>query len=139
MSNFLVKPDIQEIAVAYTLDAIDVAKKNFKITLDRTEGSIQNVENILDILHRSLSQDSPSEETVIMFSKLFGSYIGEIYRQYYPAEWGMIEIEGKPVVGLKNIEEEMVFWPWARAYHRVINGEEENVLIYYQSLIKTRQ
>lgn len=136
MSNFVVNTNIQEIAAAYTLDAIDVAKQNFKVVLDRTESSIQKVENILDILHRSLSKGSPSEETIMTFSKLFGSYIGEIYRQYHSAEWGLIEIEGESVVGLKNIQEEIIFWPWGRVYHRIINGEEENVWIYYQSLIK---
>lgn len=47
---------LEVMLIGYTLDAVDTAKRNFKIDIDFTEDSIDKVEKILDELNKTLEQ-----------------------------------------------------------------------------------
>ena len=124
---------VQVVADIYAKDAVTFAKKQYGIALDWTDGSMQLVDNILEDLHKSyaVSTPRPSEEKVMAIAKGFGSYIGEVFRKNHGAQWGVVTLGDQSMPGLKA-KTGVVFWPWARAWKRIIEGPENNIVQYYQ-------
>ena len=83
--GFTEDPKIQQIAEAYSLDAVDFANDNFQIKLDWSDKSVSQIESILEIFHDQLASADPSEEQIFQFAKIFGSYVGEVYRRNHGA------------------------------------------------------
>ncbi len=131
--DFSEDPRIQQIAEAYALDAVDFARENMKVDLDWTDESVQRLESILDIFHRELATERPSDETVATFSKMWGSYLGEVYRKNHGGTWGMVTHEGRSFPGFRSSSGSL-FWPWGRVENRLRKGTEDNVWHYYRSL-----
>ena len=126
---------IQQIAEAFSLDAVDFLRDQFRITLDWSDASIQNIETVMDIFHRESAKARPSPEQVMQFAKMFGSYVGEVYRKNHGATWGLVEMDGQRFPGLKSTTSDTTFWPWGRARNRLVDGAENNVWHYYSALI----
>lgn len=136
-SHFTADPEVQQIAEAYALDARDFAERAFRITLDSSDASVKQVEAILDDLYRQKEtmEPPPSDEQVVTFAKMLGSYIGEVFRRNHGADWGVVDIDGDPIAGLRAVHSEIVFWPWDKVRKRLVNGDEDNVWHYYQFLL----
>ncbi len=126
---------IRQIAEAYSLDAVDHAK-GVGIELDWTDKSIQKVEEILGMLHKQMSNANPSEDKVLTFAKIYGSYTGEVFRKNHGATWGMVTTDGNELPGMQVEEADLRFWPWGRAQKRIMNGPEDNIWHYYQALLR---
>jgi hypothetical protein len=134
--NFVADERYQQIAEAYALDAVDGAQANFGVPLDWTDASIARVEDMLGEMHRQIGPARPSRETIENFGKIFGSYIGEVYRRNHGATWGLITISGQTFPGLMSTQTCTLFWPWRRVQNRLVDGDENNVLHYYQALLE---
>ena len=80
--SFQSDSQVVQIAEAYSLDAVDLAARNFGVVLDLSEESVREVEQILGRLHDEMSHAQPPEDTVWTFAKAFGSYIGEVMRRH---------------------------------------------------------
>jgi len=80
-------PQLQMVAEAYYLDARDQAAK-FGYSLDGSDSSIAVLESFLDRMHREMAGAQPSPKVVMTFAKMFGSYVGEVYRRNHGAQWG---------------------------------------------------
>jgi hypothetical protein len=135
--SFVVDPNIQKIAEAYALDAVDLAKIQFNIKLDWSDGSIENVEKALVKMHASYAATTPrpTQEQVMSFAKAFGSYVGEVYRRNHGGKWGIISLNEQKFPGLRT-NAGANFWPWARVANRITDGDENNVFDYYQVLLQ---
>ena len=135
--NFLADQKVQQIAEAYSLDAIDLAKNQFGITLDWSDASVGNVEQMLAQMHTSYITVTPrpTEAQVMSFAKAFGSYVGEVYRRNHGGEWGMVTLNGQKFPGMRT-KSGTNFWPWGRASNRITNGSEDNMLDYYRVLLQ---
>jgi hypothetical protein len=134
--SFSPDPNVQKIAEAYALDTCDFLKKNFRITLDWTDSSIQQLEPVLETFHKQLPTAKPKPEQIMGFAKMFGSYIGEVYRKNHGAAWGIVEMNDQKFPGLKSTKTGVEFWPWGRVHNRLVQGSENNVWHYYSELIK---
>jgi hypothetical protein len=134
--NFTPDDKIQKIAEAYALDACDFLRDHFGITLDWTDASIQHIESVMDRFYREAAQARPTAEQIMGFAKMFGSYIGEVYRKNHGASWGLVEMEGQQFPGLRALSSDLTFWPWGRARNRLVDGAENNVWHYYRELTK---
>ena len=134
--NVSFRPDtnVERTAKAYSLDAVDIAFRNFAVKLDWSDESIRRVEEILSQLHDSLAASKPDEETIWAFAKSFGSYVGEVFRRHHGGTWGMVKMAEHEFPGIQAQEDHM-FWPWSRAHKRIINGPEDNIWHYYQTLL----
>lgn len=133
--SFTEDEELAKIASAYSLDAVDFARSNFGTDLDWSEASIELVERILTQLHSAMSRERPSDETIWSMSKVFGSYIGEVFRRANGGQWGIVEMDGKTFPGFRANEREVTFWPWSRVLNRLKNGPEDNVWHYYRALL----
>jgi hypothetical protein len=132
--NFIADEDIRGIAQAYALDAVDDALRNMGLTLDWSDVSIVPVEYILDYLHKRARTEKPSPEQVETVAKVFGSYVGEVFIRHHGGSWGMINLSGQTLPGVRAAKDGHMFWPWARALNRLRDGPEENVWHYYLHL-----
>jgi hypothetical protein len=134
--SFTPDDKIQKIAEAYSLDACDFLRDHFQVELDWSDASIQEIEKVMDTFSRRARSAKPTEEQVMGFAKMFGSYVGEVYRKNHGAAWGMVEMNGQTLPGLKTELDGTLFWPWGRARNRLIDGVENNVWHYYSQLPK---
>lgn len=134
---FAPDPNVQKMAEAYALDAIDFAQRQFGIKLDWSDASIENVEKALSLMHASYmrTQPKPTEDQVMSFAKGFGSYVGEVYRRNHGAAWGMVNLNGQKFPGLRT-KSGKNFWPWGRALNRITQGAENNMTDYYRMLLE---
>ena len=53
--GFVPDENIQKVAEAWALDAVDFASERFSLTLDWSEGSVRHVETILGALHERVA------------------------------------------------------------------------------------
>lgn len=126
------------IAEAYALDAIDLARTHFGIALDRTERSIIKVDEILCKLRDGRPKGADADTKIDAFAKMFGSYIGEVFRSVHGGEWGLISVDGGEArPGIKAPQG--YFWPWDRAAKRLLGGSGENVWHYYLHVAEQQQ
>lgn len=132
--DFIPMEEITEIAEAYSEDAIEAGKKFFDVDLDRTKESITHVSDILNLLHKTKKKERPSKENILMQAKIYGSYVGEVYRRHYPAEWGVVKLGEDNVPALKCKITGAFFFPWGKAQQQIMNGDEDNVAVYYHVL-----
>ncbi|WP_321965364.1 hypothetical protein [Paraburkholderia sp. J7] len=135
--SFAPDPQIQKIAEAYAMDAVDFSGKQFGIKLDWSDASIADVEKALARMNSSYigANPKPTDEKVMSFAKAYGSYVGEVYRRNHGGEWGMVTLGENRFPGLRTTAGTS-FWPWARAFNRITKGSEDNIADYYTALLK---
>lgn len=131
-SQFSPEPNLQKVAEAYSLDCVDFYASKFPARLDFSPSSIAYIDNCLQIFHIQMAAAAPKPEQMEFFSKMFGSYLGETYRRTYGGEWG-ISPDGQPSFRSPG---GLVCFPWTRVYKRITNGEEDNVLHWFEYLVK---
>jgi hypothetical protein len=135
--------DVNSMMTAYADEAVDYAKQ-LNLTLDFSENSIRQIEDICALLHNKipkgflekLTKKSPPEEVIVRISKMLGGYIGQVLVNHYGGNWVVennIMSQDKTVV--LNIEGMKTF-PIAKVYKRLKNGPEDNVYHYYIAITR---
>ena len=116
-------------------EAIKDAGGKDRIDLDYSVSSIKEVEGILGRLHEQYAKD-PSSISANGLGSAYGAYVGEVIRRSEPGtKWERDDNVG----GEKSYP---IIWgpsaghsyPMAWCYHRIVNGEEDNVWVKYQVL-----
>ena len=75
---------------------------------------------------RDLAKAKPADELIREFSRMWGSYLGEVYRKNHGATWGRVTHGDQSFPGMKATFGSL-FWPWGRVENRLRNGPEDNV------------
>jgi len=118
-------PDLGAMMEGYAHAAIEVARSEFRQTLDFTEESINALDEILVLLGESPEIDLDYE------SRLWGSYLGEVLRQRYAGTWEMTQYPGAehaaPAVDVRGSR----LFPLMKVYRRLTIGEEEDLPSFY--------
>ena len=138
------KPTVTDMMVAYAEDGVDYARSRFGESLDYSEASVEAVERCLDQMYREvprgllgrLFKKSPSVEEKDVAAKMFGGYVGEVYRKHHGGEWALdtTSVPGSVTIALQHTEVGTIFPP-AKVFKRLTNGPEDNVWSYYRVLI----
>jgi hypothetical protein len=135
-------PTVNDMMAAYALDAVDHARSAFAVELDFSPASIQRVEAILAKLHSSIPRGllrllkrGPSEDTVDQICKMYGGYIGEVFRRQRGGTWQFDQevLPGHLVIALMNGDSRI--FPPSKVRKRLENGSEDNVWSYFRVLI----
>lgn len=137
-------PTITDMMVAYAQDAVDHAQSSSGVSLDYSLDSIRSVEEILEKLHAGLSRGfwakllgkGPTQQDVDQVSKMYGGYMGEVFRRAGGGEW-MLDTEivpGQNTLCLQNGDQRI--WPVAKAHKRITNGSADDVWVYSQVVMK---
>lgn len=138
-------PTVTDMMVAYAQDAVDMAKANFGEDLDYSERSIQTVEKCLAQLHDALPKGffgklfkrGPSAEDLVQVAKMFGGYLGEVFRKHHGGEWLLEPAPGSstPAITLQHSNGGR-FFPPAKVHKRLVNGPEDDVWMFYRVLTR---
>lgn len=137
--QFIENTDMPLLAEEYSQNCVDVVKEMFDIELDWSDSSIQIVEELLASLNRAVNSDNPpSPQRISDFGRIFGFYIGEVYRKNHGGViWGdVIDSSGKTYGLGRSDTKEAFFWPVEKVYKRIDLGSEENIWVYYNVLLE---
>ena len=115
-------------------EAVKDAWEQNHIKLDYTVESIKRVEQILGGLHAQYTKD-PSTLSVKGLGAAYGAYIGEVIRRSEPgAHWQRDDETGEksyPIIWGPTAGHS---YPMAWCYHRILNGDEDNVWAKYRAI-----
>ncbi len=125
-SNFASLADMMS---AYAEEAVRVAWSDHRRRLDRSESSIDLLEQILD---------GQSAEDLDFQTRLWGGYFGEVFRRRFAGEWELTQYPGGGVAAVPTL---LVggsrLYPLMKVYRRLTLGEAENLAAFYK-LVATR-
>lgn len=114
-------PDLGAMMEGYAQAAVEVAKREFRQTLDFSADSINALDEILVLLGESPEIDLDFE------SRLWGSYLGEVLRQRYAGSWEMTPYPGgEHAVPAVDVRGSRLF-PLMKVHRRLTIGEEEDL------------
>lgn len=133
---------ITDAIQTYAQDAVALARDHFQTNLDFSENSLEQVEAILSILHKSLSEGISSQQIksgsfhhqIWQMAKIWGSYLGEVMRRRWGGEW-LTETPAHPGTVITLRMQGLDIFPLAKVYKRLVRGSEDNIWHYYQVLI----
>ena len=106
--------------------------REFKVHLDYSENSLQEVEHLLGRLHDDMSKSDANK--IEEMAKIWGGYLGEVVRRRFGGEWS---IEKYPagdflIVTLKvNVAR---LFPSMKVHKRLTEGSNENIWSFYQAV-----
>ena len=128
---------IEEMKVRAASAIVD-ARAKYSIELDYSSDSIEDVERILDTIHRQHVQDPIDDAELTRLKLKWGGYIGEVIKRLRKAEWQLDSKIGGPgslpVVYEKSGESFPVMW----CLKRIVNGSEDNVWDKFNLLVVNR-
>lgn len=109
----------------YAQAAVDVAKNEYRRTLDYSADSISALDEIIVLLSESPEIDLDFE------ARLWGSYLGEVLRIRYSGSWEMTQYPGgQLVVPAVDVRGSRLF-PLMKVHRRLTIGEEEDLGSFY--------
>ena len=109
----------------YARAAVEVARTDFRHSLDYSADSIESLDEILVLVGESPDRDLDYEV------RLWGSYLGEIIRSRYAGTWEMTQYPGGTVaVPAVDVRGSRLF-PLMKVYRRLTVGEEEDLRSFY--------
>jgi hypothetical protein len=131
---------IDDMVRDFAQGAVDIARQ-FEITLDYSEDSLQQVESILGQLHNDLRHGPPGNpspappaDQMEMMCKLWGGYFGEVVRRRWGGEWTIETYPGGNFATLTLTLPAGKIFPSIKVYRRLTEGEGDNVWKFYQSM-----
>ncbi|ABS06309.1 DUF3806 domain-containing protein [Shewanella sp. SP2S2-4] len=134
--NFTPDPNVSKLAEAFSLDCVDFVGRKFNLILDWSDESIFKLEPILANLSNYARASNMPAEQVNDYAKIFGFYIGEVYRKNHAdVVWGGVEIDGRQHFALGTKENKPIIWPVTNVSKRIYLGEEANIATYYSAVV----
>ena len=116
--------------------AIEYANE-FNKTLDYSENSIVDLEEILDWYSKDVSVSKPTENQIWSMAIIFGSYLGETLLKNGLSEkgfvWGKEPSSNIPLL-IRN--DSAYLTPNDKVYKRLVNGGEDSVISFYRFATK---
>ena len=107
--------------------------REFKINLDYSEGSLEQVERLLARFHDELTSANPGSKLEEM-SKIWGGYLGEVVRRRFGGEWSIEKYPaGDFLIVSLNVNGARLF-PSMKVHKRLTEGSSENIWSFYQSV-----
>ncbi len=131
---------IEDMVRDFAQGAVDIARQ-FDITLDYSEDSLQQVESILGQLHNDLHHRPaagrpapPPTNQMEMMCKLWGGYFGEVVRRRWGGEWTIETYPGGNFATLTLTLPAGKIFPSIKVYRRLTEGEGDNLWKFYQGM-----
>ena len=106
--------------------------REFKVDLDYSENSLQEVEHLLGRLHDDMSKSDANK--IEEMSKIWGGYLGEVVRRRFGGEWSIEKYPaGDFLIVSLNVNGARLF-PSMKVHKRLTEGSSENIWSFYQSV-----
>ena len=117
---------------AFAEQAVHLGRE-FKINLDYSEGSLEQVERLLARFHDELTSANPGSKLEEM-AKIWGGYLGEVVRRRFGGEWSIEKYPaGDFLIVTLNVNGARLF-PSMKVHKRLTEGSNENIWSFYQSV-----
>jgi hypothetical protein len=114
---------LAEMMDAYAEEAVRVAWTDHRQRLDRSESSVDVLEQILD---------GQAAEDLEFQTRLWGSYFGEVIRRRFGGEWELTQYPGAvaavPTLAVRGAR----LYPLMKVYRRLTLGPEEHLATFYK-------
>ncbi len=118
-------PDLGAMMEGYAQGAVEMARSEYKQTLDFSAESINGLDEILMLVSEDPNVDVDYE------SRLWGSYLGEVLRRRYAGSWEMTQYPGG-VVSVPAVEiRGSKLFPLMKVFRRLTVGDEEDLRSFY--------
>lgn len=118
-------PNLGAMMEGYARAAVEMARSEYRQTLDFTSDSINTLDEIVVLLSETPDVDLDFE------SRLWGSYLGEVLRMRYAGSWEMTQYPGGQVaVPAVDVRGSRLF-PLMKVHRRLTIGEEEDLPSFY--------
>ena len=118
-------PDLGTMMEGYAAAAVEMGGNEFRQKLDFSSESIDAMDEILIVVSESPELDIDFEV------RLWGSYLGEVLRQRYAANWEMtVYPGGATAVPAVDVRGSRLF-PLMKVYRRLTAGEEEDLHSFF--------
>src|SRR5262249_15871537 len=127
---------VAAMAGAYAEQAVAAARK-FGATLDYSENSLQEVEDILCRLEQQAPANGLAREPLDETCKMWGSYLGEVVRRRFSGAWSIETYPGKQFAPLTLSVGGSKIFPSMKVHRRLTQGESDNVWTFYK-MVKAR-
>jgi hypothetical protein len=134
--------EIGPMMQAYAEQAVRLAQE-FKVTLDYSEDSVQQLEALLGQLHEELEswsvgksspQAQPESQQINQMAKIWGGYLGEVVRRRFGGEWTIEKYPaGDFLIVTLNVNGARLF-PSMKVHRRLAEGASENLWSFYQTM-----
>lgn len=132
---------INDTMSALAHEAVEFANRNFGVTLDFSNASVERVEIIAEELHQSIPQGmlnklfhlSPSEGEIQKICDMFGAYIGEVFRRSKGGDWATNQEFS--AIGIQHGASWL--FPQGRVHDRLRDGAEHNLWSYFSGLLES--
>jgi hypothetical protein len=122
---------VTAMAGAYADQAVTIARE-FKATLDYSENSLMELENIVGKLAQDLPPNGAPSDELTEMCKLWGSYFGEVVRRRFGGDWSIETYPGKQFATLTlNVAGTKMF-PSMKVHRRLTAGESDNLWLFYK-------
>ena len=106
--------------------------REFKVHLDYSENSLQEVEHLLGRLHDDMSKSDANK--IDDMAKIWGGYLGEVVRRRFGGEWSIEKYPaGDFLIVTLNVNGARLF-PSMKVHKRLTEGSGEDIWNFYQSV-----
>src|SRR5438045_7465456 len=106
--------------------------REFKVHLDYSENSLQEVEHLLGRLHDDMSKSDANN--IEEMAKIWGGYLGEVVRRRFGGEWSIEKYPaGDFLIVTLNVNGAKLF-PAMKIHKRLTNGAADDLLAFYRNV-----
>ena len=124
--------NVDPYMVSLSAQAVERARSSYGITLDYSPDSVKQVESLLATKYKLQKTHPMTEQEIADAAHLWGAYIGEVIKRIHPAHWAKdSQVAGKDALPIIYDDNGGESYPCAWVYHRLKNGEEDNVWIKF--------
>jgi len=107
------------------------ARAEQKISLDYSVASVDEVERVLGEHHNRHLQRPIEEQEIVVLSRRWGAYIGEVMKRVRPGQWRR-DSEKAGAGTMPLIFGDIEAFPCSWAYKRIADGPEDNIVFKFQ-------
>ena len=111
-------------------DAVQLAESYFDESLDFSESSVSVIERMVDDVEYSMP-GGRSPENIRILCRLWGAYIGEVFRRHLGGEWLNWKDQYGEAIALKC--NDVTVFPHDKVQKRFAQGAEDNLAAYYRT------
>jgi hypothetical protein len=127
--------NIDKYMASLSAQAVERARSGYGVTLDYRADSVKEVERLLATKYELQKTHPMTEREIVEGAHLWGAYIGEVIKRIHPAHWLRDSaVAGKDALPIVYEDKSGESYPCAWVYHRLKNGEEDNVWIKFHFL-----
>jgi hypothetical protein len=127
--------NIDKYMASLSAQAVKRAGSSYGVNLDYSPDSVKEVEKILGAKYGLQETHPMTEAEIVDAAHLWGAYIGEVMKRVHPAHWVRdSDVVGKDALPIVYEDKSGESYPCAWVYHRLKNGEEDNVWVKFHYL-----